>query len=277
MGISVSKAVLLAAGLVVGAGSAQAAVKRAPARVAPVWIITPTDEACHADLELAGRSGTVAEVSLESDGEHIVLRFAREEVPQRAFLPIRIDQRPYANLVQRAENGAAIMTLSEETVAALRRGSTLQIAWLAAEPLAASLAGSEQGLVDLRICGVQVAGQRRARELAREAQQIRAEADARAKALSDEQLAAAKAQTAAAEAERRRVAAETSRLAAETDRLAAEAQRQRALAQAEAHRRQQQAFATRYEEDYQPQQRWSPYRDPAPYRGRGGYDDDYYN
>ncbi len=283
MGLKVSKAVLLAAGLAVGAGSAQAAVKRAPARAAPAWVITPTDQACRAELELTGRSGAVAEVSLESDGGSIVLRFAREEVPAVAFLPIRIDQKPYANLVQRTEGATAIMTLSEETVAALRKGSTLQVAWLAAEPLAAPLAGSEQGLVDLRICGAQVAGQRRAREMAREAQQARAEAEARARALSDEQLAAAKAQTAAAEAERRRVAAEASRLAAESDRLAAEAQRQRALAQAEAQRREQAAFAARYE-DYQPPQRWAPYREaapyrqPQPYRGRGYYDDDeYYN
>jgi len=83
------------------------------------------------DLELTGRSGAVAPVALISDGEHIVLRFAKEGAPAEAFLPIRIDQKPYANLVQRiGEEGLAVMGLSDQTLGALKHGKTLQIAWL---------------------------------------------------------------------------------------------------------------------------------------------------
>ena len=68
------------------------------------------------------------------------------------------------------------MVLSDEAQAAMRRGSTLQIAWLADEPMAASLAGSEQGIVDLKTCGAQVSAQYRDRQAMREVEQALAAA-----------------------------------------------------------------------------------------------------
>jgi len=200
---------------------------------ASAWAITPEDAACHTDLELVSRSGAVAPIALISDGEHVALRFAKEGMPGEAFLPIRIDGKPYSNLVQRTgEEGLAVMNLSDETLAALRHGKILQVAWLADEAVSASLAGASQGIVDLRSCGVQVAGQHRVREAELDVQR----AEARAKAVADEQLAAARAQTAAAEAERQRVAAETERARAQAEALSAQAEQQRAVAEQERQR-----------------------------------------
>jgi hypothetical protein len=200
---------------------------------ASAWAITPEDAACHTDLELVSRSGAIAPIALISDGERVALRFAKEGVPSQAFLPIRIDGKPFANLVQRTgEEGLAVMNLSDETLAALRHGKTLQVAWLVDEAVSASLAGAGQGIADLRTCGAQVAGQHRAREAELDTQRGRAQAEARAKAVADEQLKAARAQTAVAEAEHLRVAAEAQRVQAQADELAAEADqaRQRGLA-----------------------------------------------
>jgi hypothetical protein len=219
--VSAAVAGPLSAGKAFGAGLEPAA-----------WAITPEDAACHTDLELVARSGAVAPIALISDGERVSLRFAKEGVPSQAFLPIRVDGKPYANLVQRTgDEGVAVMGLSDETLVALRHGKTLQIAWLADEAVSASLFGASQGIADLRTCGAQVVGQHRAREADLEAQRVRAEADARAQALADEQLAAARAQTATAEAERQRVTAEAQRANAEAEELAVRADqaRQRTL------------------------------------------------
>ena len=221
------------------AGPAPAAFAAANLETAS-WAITPEEAACHTDLEMVSRSGAVAPVALTADGEHVALRFAKPGVAARAFLPIRVDGRPFSNLVQRTgEEGVAVMNLSDQTLAAMRHGKTLQVAWLAEEAVSASLAGAGQGIADLKTCGAQVAGQHRAREAELDAQRVRAQAEARAKAVADEQLATARAQTAAAEAERQRVAAETRRADAQADELVAEAAQQRAMAQAE----QQRAYA----------------------------------
>ena len=108
-------------------------------------------------------------------------------------------------------------------------------------------------------------------------EQARADAEARAQALADEQLAVVKAQKEAAEAETQRTAAETERLQA-----AAEADRQRAQAEAE-----QQAQADSYpyrraqtypndprdgyapdpyQNDPQPYQPYQQYQPQDPYR-----------
>jgi hypothetical protein len=258
---------LLLAGLASGGPAAAAALE------APAWAITPDDGVCRTDLELVSRSGAVAPMALISDGEHVILRFAKEGAPQEAFLPIRIDQRPYSNLVQRTgEEGVQLMALSEETLAALKRGKTLQIAWLSDEAVSGSLAGAAQGITDLKTCGAQVAARKRAREAELDLQRARASADARAKAVADEQLAAAKAQTAAAEAERARVAAETRKANAEAEALAAQAEQARAYADQD---RQRQIEAEReraaYARDYY-------YRDraPAPADPSWGYYRPYY-
>ncbi len=204
---------------------------------ASAWAITPEDAACHTDIELVARSGAVAPIALISDGEHVTLRFAKESVPTQAFLPIRVDGKAYANLVQRVgEEGLADMNLSDETLVALRHGKTLQVAWLAEEAVSASLTGAGQGIADLRTCGAQVAGQHRARLASLEAQRAHADADARAKAVSDEQLATARAQTAAAEAERQRVAAQAQLANAQAEELAAKAVQERAMAEQEQQR-----------------------------------------
>jgi hypothetical protein len=235
---------------------------------ASAWAITPEDGACHTDLELVARSGAVAPVALVSDGEHVMLRFTREGVPSQAFLPIRVDQKPFANLVQRTgDEGLAVMDLSGETLSALRHGKTLQIAWLSDEAVSASLAGAAQGIADLKTCGAQVASQHRAREAGLEAQRARAEADARAQAVADEQLAAARAQTAAAEAMRQRAAAEAEEMSAqaEQDRAMADAERRRALADQE---RQSALAAQYYYRDRQP----APQPPPAPWGYYRPYD-----
>ena len=112
---------------------------------AGAWAVTPEDSLCQTELELVSRSGAIAPIAFVSDGDHVALRFTKAGVPSEAFLPIRVDGKPYSNLVQRdGDEGLAIMNLSEETQAALRRGKTLQIAWLGDEAVATSLAGAGQ-------------------------------------------------------------------------------------------------------------------------------------
>jgi len=262
----------LGAPLVTLAMAAVAGPSAAANLEASVWAITPDEAQCHTDLELVAHSGAIAPVTLVSDGEHVALRFTRDGVPSQAFLPIRVDRKPYANLVQRTgEEGLAVMGLSDETLSAMRHGKILQIAWLADEAVSASLSGAAQGIADLKTCGAQVASQHRAREAELEAQRARAAADARARALADEQLAAARAQTAAAEAVRQRAAAEA-------EELAARAEQQRAMAQAEQERQlaeqnrqravaAQQQYYSSYYGDRQP-----PPAEPAPW----GYYRPYY-
>lgn len=180
----------------------QAAAAAAPA---PPWVVVPTSIGCRVDLELTGRSGGVTPVSLLSDGQLVSLRFFKEDLPARAFLPIRIDKQRFSNLMLRGAEGAGELVLTEETEAAMKRGGTLGVAWLSEEPLTASLSGSERGLADLRTCGAQAASRHREAAAADLVARDRAEAEARAKALNDAQLAAIKAQTAAADAQRRQV------------------------------------------------------------------------
>lgn len=258
------KSVLAGVGLVaLVAGSAQAA----PRSLAAPWVITPADSVCRTELELTGRAGATAPVTLASDGERIVLRFAKEELPERAFLPIRIDQKPYSNIMRRGPDGAGEITLSETTEAALRKGATLSIAWLMDEPVSAALAGSEQGVPDLKTCGAQVAGEARARWAAEADAKARAETDARAQAIADAQLQAAQAQTAAADAERQRQEADAQRLRAQADAADAQADRDR---QAAAYAAGQRAYqeAQRYQEgpryEEEPQPALPP--QPIPYR-----------
>ena len=221
----------IVAGAVAGPALAAAGFGANGGLEAAAWAIAPeADAACHTDLELVSWSGAIAPIALISDGDHVALRFAKEGVPAQAFLPIRVDGKPYANLVQKTgEEGVALMNLSDETLAALRRGKTLQVAWLAEESVSASLAGAGQGIADLKTCGAQVAAQHRAREAELDAQRSLARNEARAKAVADAQLATARAQTAAAEAERRRVAAETVRAQAQADEYSAKAQAERAM------------------------------------------------
>ncbi|HEV7386731.1 MAG TPA: hypothetical protein VGN89_17740 [Phenylobacterium sp.] len=238
---------------------------------ASAWAITPEDAACHTDFELVARSGAVAPVALTSDGEHVALRFTREGVASQAFLPIRIDQRPFANLVQRTgEEGLAVMDLSDETLNAMRHGKILQIAWLSDEAVSASLAGAGQGIADLKTCGAQVAGQHRAREAELEAQRTRTEADARARAVADEQLATARAQTAAAEAVRQRATAEAQQLTAQAEqqRAMAEAERRRTLVEQDGAR----AFPAQQQYYYYPDRGPPEQPPPAPW----GYYRPYY-
>lgn len=234
-----------------------------------VWVVTPAADSCRTDIDLVGRSGMSAQVTLVSDGAHVELRFGKDEVPQRAFLPIRVDQKPYANLMLRMENPKeGAMTLSEETLEALRKGKSLSIAWLADEPVSAMLGGSEQGLTDLTTCGAQVSAQHKIDVAARDEAKAREDAEARAKAVTDEQLAAAKAAKEAAEATKARETAEADRLNAE--QAALDAQRQ----QAEAAQRAQ------AEDAYYPYRRrvvqqpppWA--RVPPGYRGYYPPDDD---
>jgi hypothetical protein len=210
--------------------TAQAALA-APRGDAPAWIVTPAADSCRTDLELTGASGAVSPVTLMSDGGGFELLYAKADAPERAFLPIRVDHKPFPNLVLRQGDGRAAMPLSPETVAALRKGGVLQIGWLGEEPLQTRLAGSEQGLSDLKICGAQVAARFREQQAARRDAQAKADAEARAQAISAEQIAAATAQKDAANAEARRNSAEADRLQA-----AADAERARVQAEAEAAR-----------------------------------------
>ena len=215
------------------AGPAPAA-PQAPAAAAfpPVaWMISPADGVCRTDLELAGRSGAVSPVQLVSDGERLSLRFARDNLPEQAFLAVRIDQKRFSNLMTRtADPAVGEMTLSPETEAALRKGASLDIAWLAAEPVGASLAGSEQGVADLKTCGVQAASRARAEQAARAAEAQRAADEAHRRAVAEAELQAARAQAQAAEAERQRLVDEAERRReledARRQQAAYEAQRQ---------------------------------------------------
>jgi hypothetical protein len=224
---------------------------RAPALA---WVITPADAGCRVDLDLVARSGAVTPVALVSDGQVTSLRFFKEDLPTRAFLPIRIDKQRFSNLMLRGDGSAGELVLSEETEAAMRRGGTLGIAWLTEEPLTTSLSGSEQGMVDLKVCGAQIATRQRERTAADQAARDRAEAEARARRLNDAQLAAIQAQTAAADAQRRQVeeTAERQRRAeAEARERAYAEERQRAY---EDERRRAYEAARREEED----RRWIP-------------------
>jgi hypothetical protein len=226
-------------------------------------VIVPGDAACRTELELIGRSGAVSPVALVSDGAQVSLRFAMEEVAERAFLPIRVDQKAYANLVLRSDTPkVALMGLSDETLAAMRKGGTLQIAWLSEEAVRTSLAGAAQGLADLRTCGGQVSAQHRARLAAQEEVRARAAQEARMKAVADEQLAAARAQKAVAEADRQR-------LRAEADQAQAEADRQRAMALADQQRveaQRRRAYAGYGDEEDAPRPQWIPPRPVYNYR-----------
>ncbi|HEX3700298.1 MAG TPA: hypothetical protein VHV27_06450 [Phenylobacterium sp.] len=232
------------------AGSAAAAPSPPPVFS---WIITPDEDSCHTDIELIGRSNNPVIIALVSDGEHVLLRFSKDEMPSRAFLAIDINKRPYSNLLTRMENPkVATMTLSDETLTALRKGGTLLIAWLADEPMTASLAGSDQGINDLKTCGAQVAAQYRAQVAGKQEAQAREEAQAHAKQLADEQLAAVRAQKQAAEAEAAKAAEETRHQEAQDEALRqqqADADRQR---QADAQR---QEYMRRY---YPPQPSYPP-------------------
>jgi hypothetical protein len=234
-----------------------AALARAPA---PAWIVTPSDDGCRAELELVGRSGGSTPVTVVSDGDIVSLKFAKDHLPARAFLPIRIDGARFSNLMLREGEGAGELVLSEETVAALRKGGSLDIAWLADEPRSTSLDGSDRGLADLKVCGAQAASRHREALAEEQARREREEAEARAKALNEAQLAAVQAQAAAAEAQRQRAEAERrqAEAAAERDRrAAAEAQ---ARAEEEARRQAYEDDRRRayYGGDYDEDDRWAP-------------------
>ncbi|WP_293903758.1 hypothetical protein [Phenylobacterium sp.] len=217
---------------------------RAPAAGgALAWVVTPTETGCRADLELTSHSGAITPVSLISDGQLVSLRFFKEDLPARAFLPIRIDKARFSNLMLRGADGSGELVLSEESEAALRKGGTLGIAWLTEEPLSAALGGSEQGLADLRICGAQTASRHRERVTTELAVRERTETEARAKALNDAQLAAVQAQVAAAEAQRRQVEDVAERQRRADAEEAAERQRRAdAAIQAEAQAAQDRAY-----------------------------------
>jgi hypothetical protein len=218
------------------AGSAAAAPAQPQALA---WIATPDEEGCHTEIELSGRSGQTAQVALVSDGAHVVLRFTKDELPKRAFLAIDVDRKPYSNLLLRLDDPkAGAMTLSDETLNALRKGGTLLIAWLADEPMSASLAGSEQGINDLRVCGAQVSAELAAKEEA----EARTQAETRAKQLADEQLAVVRAQKEAAQAQAEQLRRQQAEADAQRQREAAEAQRQADEAQ------QQRAYDERRQE-----------------------------
>ncbi len=253
-------------------GAAAAALLSGPAHAAAArpssslaWVVNPTDTGCRVDLELVARSGAVTPVSLISDGQIVSLRFFKDDLPTRAFLPIRIDKARFSNLMLRGDDGAGELVLSEEAEAAMKRGGTLGVAWLTEEPLTVSLAGSEQGLADLKTCGAQTASRHRERLAADQAARDRAEAEARARALNDAQLAAVQAQTAAAEAQRRQVEETAARQrraeAAAQERAYAEA-RQRAY---EDEQRRRAAYPPqRPYDDEEEDDRWAPPRPAWP-------------
>ena len=265
------------------AGAAHAA----PAKPPLAWIITPGDGSCKTVIDLETHSGAVTPIQLTSDGAVVSLRFYRDELPERAFLPIRVDQRRFSNLMLRGGDGhSGELILSEETEAAMRKGSKLAVAWLGDEPLSGSLAGSGPGLADLRTCGAQAATQTHARTTAETERRGRAEADARARAVAEAQVQAARAQAAAAEAERQRVADIAERQkrqeAAEQERVYAE-QRQRAYddsraaygyvddrrAAYEAAERERAWREQQYrEQQYYEEPRWYPPRPAYPVWGR---------
>lgn len=267
------------------AGTAGAAPSAAAPAFAPAglsWLVTPTEDACRADLDMTGHSGAVTPVTFVSDGERLALRFTKEDLPQTAFLPIRIDQKPFSNLMQRtADPKVGELILSPETQAALRKGAVLHIAWLSEEPMSASLAGGWRGLPDLKTCGAQVAGQYRARLAADAEAKARTDADARAKAVADAQLEAARAQQAAADDQRQRLAYEAQRQRDqdEADRRQAAYAQQQEQQQAELAARQRyederQAYLRRTYGGYSSPYGYAPQPQPQPYPGYGrGYDD----
>ncbi|MGA0605383.1 hypothetical protein ACO2Q0_05220 [Phenylobacterium sp. VNQ135] len=252
------------------AATSAAAHAAGPSRPAGLpWVVQPADAACRTELELVARSGAVTPVTLTSDGQIVSLTFAKPDLPERAFLPIRVDRNRYSNLMlRRADGVTGELVLSEETEAAMRKGATLDIAWLGEEPVSTTLAGSEQGLTDLRVCGAQIASQARARATAEAEARARAEEDARKQAVVQAQLEAARAQTAAAEAQRQRVKEEAERQrrqeAQERERAYAEA-RQREYDYAEARRRQ--TWEDEQDEYARPplQPRYPIYPQPQPY------------
>ena len=206
------KGFVTGASLAVAAAGAAWAAPQTSSLSAPAWVITPADNICRTEIELTGRSGGVAPAALTSDGRDVRLVFTKEDAPERAILSLRINQKPFSNLVVRGgEAGLSEMVLSEETLTALRKGGVLQVGWMAEEPVSLSLSGSDQALADLRTCGAQVAAQWRERQSAQAQARAQSEADARAKTLAAEQLAAARAQRAAAEAEQTRLLAEAER------------------------------------------------------------------
>jgi len=246
---------------VASAAARDAAVGHNTGEQSQAWVVTPTAESCRTELELTGASGAAITVALVSDGDSVSLVFPKADAPERAFLPIRVDHKPYANLVTRQPDGqSAAMQLSPDTLAALRKGGVLQVGWLAEEPVQARLSGSEQALTDLATCGGQVAHRFHEQQALERDTRAREAADARAKALSDAQLATARAQREAAQAEMQRNAAETQRLQA-----AADAERRRDPAQASPY-----PPAGDYADPrpaYTPQDADRPYQPPAaPYR-----------
>ena len=252
------------------AGASQAAP--AASNSVFTWIVTPDEDSCHTDIELLGRSKEPAQVSLVSDGQQVQLRFVKDEMPKRAFLAIDIDRKPYSNLLLRMENPkVGVMTLSDETVTALRKGGSLLIAWLADEPVSARLAGSEQGLNDLRTCGAQVSAQYRAGLAARREATARAEAETRAKQLADEQIALVRAQKAAAEAQAQQVAEETRRQQADDDSQRQRAEQDRLRAEDEERQRAAEAQRQEYLRRYYPAPR--AYPPPGYYRPYSDQDD----
>lgn len=233
-----------------------------PARPPLPWVILPGDGACRVELSLTGASGGVTPLTLSSDGATVVLRFVKPDLPARAFLPIRIDRARYANLVSRSGDGAAEMLLSDESLAALRKGGALDVAWLAEEPRSASLAGSELGLDDLRTCGRQAAERQRNRLAAERAEQDRADAEARAREIAEAQVAAARAQAAAADAQR-----QAAQEAAERQKRI-EAATQERLDREARDRAYQDARRPTYQDPDEDEERWAPppqWRTPRPY------------
>lgn len=275
--------VLLSGGaiaLALSAGSAFAAPQyRLVSSAVPAagWIVTPGESSCRTDFELVGRSGAVTPVSMTSDGQVISLKVVKEGLAERAFLPLRIDQKRFSSLMLRtADPTVGELVLSEETEAALRKGSTLAIAWLGDEPLSVSLAGSEQGLNDLKVCGAQMASQARLNAATAAQNRAKAEAEAHAQAIANAQLQTARAQQAAAEAERQRIedSAERQR------RAELDAERQRRMeAEAEARAYAQQQRQLEYDADlarrraYEEAQRryYEPAPGPPPYAPAYGY------
>lgn len=268
--------------LTAAAAVAATAATAAPSRPSGMpWIVSPADAACRTQLELTSRSGAVTPVTLTSDGEIVSLTFTKPDLPERAFLPIRVDRSRYSNLMlRRADGVTGELVLSEESEAALRKGQTLDIAWLSGEPVSMSLAGSEQGLTDLRVCGAQIAAQARASAQAEAEAKARAADEARQQVVVQAQLEAARAQTAAAEAQRQRVEQEAERQrrqeAEARERAYAEARQreyQREYDYAETHTLQRDYDEARrreaWEEDqaayYRPQPRYPIYPQPQPY------------
>jgi hypothetical protein len=243
-----------------GVGASQAATAPPAANSVFTWIVTPDEDSCHTEIELLGKSTEPSSVSLASDGQQVMLRFAKPDLPKRAFLAIDINKKPYSNLFTRQESPkVGVMVLSDETVAALRKGGTLLIAWLADEPVSAKLAGSDQGVADLKVCGAQVAAQHRAALAARREAEVRAAADARAKELADEQVALVRAQKKAADAQAAKLAEETREA-----KVQAEAQRQQAYEEQQRQQaeQQRQEYLQRYygqRQTYPPPGYYRPY------------------